>query len=398
MSGKTLLVLGASAYYVRVVELLREAGYRTVVVDRNPNAPALRYADAHEIIDITDRKEVLKAATHHKVDGIMAVNDFGVRTAAYVSSTLGLIGISPSTAEMSNDKGLMRECWSRAGLRNPAFQIVTSLGEARVASREVGIPCVVKPTDCGGGGRGVSVVWREADLEWAYEFARPFAHNRRMIVEEFLDGLEMTVETISFRGAVHVLTMSDKEKPPLRTRVATALNYPAGVAASTRAEVCHLVDRAVMALGIGDGPAHTEVIVTPAGPTLVETGARGGGGHIFSTIVSIVSGINMVCETARILTGDAPDLTPKFSRGCVYRFFNPPSGILKAIYGLEMSRELPGAIEVQVTKEIGGTIRGLMNSLERCGFMVVSGRDREEAMARAKAVEKCVVFEVIPAT
>ncbi len=189
--------------------------------------------------------------------------------------------------------------------------------------------------------------------------------------------------------------MSDKQKPPLRTRVATSLNYPADFPEATLDQVRVLVRNAVQALGITVGPAHTEVIVTAEGPKLVETGARPGGGHIFSLIVNAVSGVNMVQQTAKLLVGEAPSLEVKSQRGCVYRFFCPPSGVVKAIHGVERAREMPGVLDLGILKKPGDKVEELINSLERSGFAVVEGANRSQAIRRADEVERAVIFEMV---
>jgi biotin carboxylase len=264
------------------------------------------------------------------------------------------------------------------------------------AARAVGFPVIVKPPDAGGGGRGVSIARDADELEWSLELARPWAHDGRLMVEQMLDGVEVTVETLSWQGQVHVLATSDKTKPELRTRVATDLTYPARLPRSTVTRVCEVARNAVRALGIVNGPAHTELIITGDGPVPVETGARGGGGHIFAAIVREVSGVDFVRETARVLLGHPPDVTISHARGCVYRFLNPPSGILMAVHGLDEARSLPGVLDIGMLKQPGDRVGNLANSLERAGFAVVSGPDAETAHRRADQVESVVRFEIEP--
>jgi biotin carboxylase len=393
---KTLLVLGGGLYYVRAIEAIRDAGYRTVVVDRNPDAPGLAIADVGRAIDMVDSTAVLALAREERVDGVMPVNDFGVPTAAHVASSLGLRGLTPRTAELACDKGLMREQWERDGLANAAFRVVVSQREAREASEAIGLPVVLKPADSGGGGRGVSVVYEPDELEWAYGFAAPFARNGRIVVERFLDGTELTIESVSRGGEVHVLAVSDKIKPPLRTRVATSLHYPADLSPGMLEQVHGLAAAAIRSLGLMDGPSHVEMIVTADGPVLLELGARGGGGHVFSVIAEAVSGVPMVAESARVLAGDEPDLRVRHQRGCVYILFAPERGVIRAIHGVEEARALPGVLELGITRRPGDVLGPLADSLQRSGFAVVAGATRQEAMRRADAVSRTVQFELDP--
>jgi biotin carboxylase len=391
---KSVLILGAGVWNLRVIDRVRAAGYRTVVVDRNASAPGLPLADEGHAVDISDAPAVLAVARN--VDAVLPLSDAGVPTAAAIATQLRIRGLTLDTAAMAVDKGLMRERWERDGLPQPAFRVVTARDEAARAAEEIGPPLIVKPADSGGGGRGVSVVPVLGELDWAWEFAHPFARNGRVMVEGFIDGTELTVEAIAHRGEVHVLAVSDKVKPPLRTRVATSLNYPADLAPGMLERVETIARAAVTSLGITDGPAHAELIVGHDGPVLVELGARGGGGHVFSTVVEAVSGVDAVRESARVLAGDEPDLRVRRQAGCVYRLLSPVNGVVRAVHGLERARELPGVLAVGVTRKPGDVLGGLVDSLQRSGFAVVAGADRDEAIRRADAVERTVVFDLEP--
>jgi biotin carboxylase len=395
-SRKTLLILGGSMYLVPAIKAVRDAGYRTVVVDRDPMAPGLAVADVGRAIDMIDAAAVLALAREERVDGVMPLTDFGVPAAAHVASGLGLRGLTPRTAPLACDKGLMREQWERDGLANPEFRVVTSEDEAHDASEAIGLPVVVKPADSGGGARGVSVVYEPGDLAWCYAFAEPFARNGRIVVERFLEGPELSIESISRDGEVHVLAVADKVKPPLRTRVTTSLRYPAGLSPGVLEQVHTLAAAAIRSIGITDGPSHVEMILTDAGAVLLELGARGGGGHIFSVVVEAVSGVPMVVESARVLVGDEPELCVRYERGCVYLLFAPERGVIRAIRGVDEARTLPGVLELGVTRRVGDALGPLADGLHRSGFAVVEGRTRQEAMRRADAVSRVVRFELDP--
>ena len=391
---KRILVLGAGAYQRRVFDALAAAGFYVLAVDRNDEAGKAVRVDEFCPLDLSDGPAVLAWCRERRVDGVMALNELGVRTAAFVAEALNLPGPTTETARLATDKGFMRDRWAACNIPQPRYRVIATRLELDDAVAELGLPCVLKPTESGGG-RGVSVLRQADDLEWAYAFAEPFVKNGRFIVEQFLDGTELTVETLSIHGETTVLAMSDKFKPELRTRVATSLNYPAALSHEIGEQVRQVVRRAVQALGIHLGMAHTEVIVTPDGPRLVETGARGGGGHIFHTLIQAVSGINAPVVTAQVLTGDDVVLPPLQQRGGVYRFLTAPNaGVLRAVRNLEQALSLDGVLDVGVTKKLGDRVGQLNNSLDRPGFVVTSGRDRAEAMAVADTVESMVRFEV----
>jgi biotin carboxylase len=396
MNDARLLVLGAGRFHRPVLRRLRQLGAWVVAVDRQPTAPGRDDADLFEAVDLADPEAVIQVGRTHRIDAVLPLNDIGVRTASRVADALSLVGPDRETAERANDKALMREWWRDHGVPVPEFRILRPGDDPIASAQEVGYPVIVKPPDTGGGGRGISVARDRQELEWSLDFARPWIRDGRLLIERMLDGVEVTVETLSWNGHAHVLAVSDKTKPDLRTRVATDLTYPARLPPDVVAGVEAVARRAVETLGVVNGPAHTELIVTSNGPVPVETGARGGGGHIFAMIVREVSGVDYVRESAYTLLGRTPNVTISRVRGCVYRFFDPPPGELKAVHGVEAARAMPGVLDIGLLKQPGDRVGDLRNSLERAGFAVVSGPDAVTARERADRVERAVRFEVEP--
>ncbi|MDP2175482.1 MAG: ATP-grasp domain-containing protein [Bacteroidota bacterium] len=393
---KKIAVLGASTYNINVYKKLKSEGFYTLAIDGNQFAEAALFADKFIHVDYSDIDKLIAVCQEHKIDAIMPINEWGVMPAAKVVTELGLIGNSEKTALLATDKGLMRQTWKEHKVAGPDFIVFKTLEELKIGLQKIGFPCVVKPTFSGGGGRGISVLKSIEDAEWAFEFALPAVKYGTLICEEFIEGTELTVETISVDGEVFILAMSDKEKPELRTRVATSLNYPANISEEQRIIVEETVKKAVLALGIISGMAHSEVILNGTEVKMVETGARGGGSHIFPLIIEAVSGINTPVVFAHLLTGKKPNLSNIQRNGVVYRFLNPPHGILKEVKGVEEVRNWSGILDVGVTKKNGEEVGNLKNSLERAGFVVASGKDRNTAQQLANKAELHIKFDIDP--
>lgn len=389
---KTILILGAGSYYIKSIEKVKSGGYRVLVVDKDKYAPGFRVADGYAAIDITDKENLLQYARKNSIDAVLPINDFGIRSAAFIAEHLNLNGLNIKNAEYALDKGLMRDQWANCGLPMPKYKVIANYEEALFEAERLGYPLVMKPTDCGGGGRGISVIRDKSELRWSFKFCLPFVNNSRLIIEEFVEGTEVTVEALVYQGKVTILAISDKFKPELRTRVATSLNYPAALSSEIKKSICEISEKAILVLGINNGAAHLELIVGKEGPKLIEIGARGGGGHIFSTIVEAVCGVVMPLEAARILAKDKPALKIRWQKGAVYRFFTPKPGIIKAIEGLEEAKKLKGVLDIGIFKNVGDTVNSLENSLERTGFVVTSGKTREEAILNANKVEDTIKF------
>ena len=391
------MILGASRYYARSIRKARAIGYRVVAIDRDPRAEGFMDADQSAVVDITDRDGVLRAARNIGINGIVPLNDFGVETAAHVSDHLGLIGISPEAAARATRKTLMRAAWDAAGLPQARWRRAATVEEALAAADAIGCwPLIVKPADShGGASRGVSVAADHDALREAVAFAQSAYRDPEIIIEEWLDGVEHSIETITWRGETHVLAVSDKVKTPLPYRVDKSVDYPTALTGGALAALHALVKASVRALGISVGAAHVEACTTAHGPKLFELGARCGGGGTPDPIVPQVSGIDMLSEVVRIHAGDAPEnLVPNAEQGCSYRFLTPPPGYLRGIAGVEDVAGWPGVLDCAVTVTAGQEIKRVRVGADRAGFVIAAGASRADAVALADRAEQSIRFEI----
>ncbi|PKL77170.1 MAG: hypothetical protein CVV27_06495 [Candidatus Melainabacteria bacterium HGW-Melainabacteria-1] len=395
---RRILILGASRYYVPIIRQLQASGrYICHVCDRDPAAQGATVADAFHPVDISDAGAVLRLARGLALDGVMPVNDFGVPTAAKVAGALGLPGLSERSAALTTDKPLMRQCWQAAGLPIPAFRVLTAGEDIAATCAEIGFPCVLKPDFSGGGARGVSVIACPADIPAAIAHCAPHARGGRWLVEAYLDGLELSAESVSIDGHVHLLALGDKQILPPPGCVTQSIQYPAALDPTTAERVREVVAAAVLALGIREGFAHTELRLVAGTPYLLETGARGGGGHIFHTLIEAVSGVAAPLLQADLLCGDTVALSRVEARGAgCYRFVIPPPGRVVALRSPAGLANLPGVVDWQLDLQPGDLIRTPASGLERAGFIVTLGRTRDEAVQRANQAEAWLEISIAP--
>ena len=392
------MILGASRYNVRSIRKARAIGYRVVAVDRDPRAEGLADADDHAVVDIADRDGVLRAARRFHIDGIVPLYDSGVETAAHVAHHLGLIGISPEAAARATRKTLMREAWDHAGLPQPRWRRARDFAEATAAAAAIGRwPLILKPADShGGGSRGVSVVHSAADLAGAVAFAQGAYADPEIILEEWIEGLEHSVETITVDDATHVLAVSDKVKTPLPYRVDKSVDYPTRLEGAALDALHRLVKASVRALGIDVGAAHVEACTTADGPMLFELGARCGGGGTPDPIVPFVTGIDMIGEVVRLHANDAPTNVvappPSAQRGCSYRFLTPSPGTLRGVEGLDGVSRWAGVLDCAVTVMPGQPVRQVRVGADRAGFVIAGAATRTAAVRLADAAEQEIRF------
>ena len=393
--AEKLLVLGAGPYQIPAIAAAKAMGCWVVAADGSAEAPGLDLADAAEVVDIRDTARCTAVAEAHRVEAVVSIcTEVAVETTAVVAAARGLPGISPAAARAATDKFIMREQLAAAGIPGPRFAAATTLDEARTAAAEVGFPLIIKPVD-NAGSRGVCRVDGTELLDPAFAAALAFSRKRKVILEAFMEGVESTIEALSWQGETEILAISDKKHVPFPDCVAISLDYPPHFSTAVLDEIGDVVQRSVAALGISCGPTHTEVMVTTEGVKMVELAARGGGFRVFSDVIPLVSGVDAVVETVKMALGEVPDIKAKAQRGAVLRFFNPACvGTLKRVAGLDVARAIPGVVDVQVEIVPGAVLKPIASDGDRPGYMLVSGRDRAEVQARARMVEDAVDFEL----
>jgi biotin carboxylase len=396
---KRLLVLGASnANKFSLMEIAKLPGVKLVVADGNPESVGKSIAHEFEAINITDGNKVLQIAQKHSVNGIYAMNDHALRPAAFASSKMGFKGMPMATAHCALDKGAMREVWKSYGVPQPDFRVITSIQEINEFAKRVGFPLVIKPVDSGGGGRGVLVIENEEQIPYGFQVASGFLQrNNRMIIEEFVEGIETSVEAVIFKGETYLVAFSDKYKPPLQSRVATKINYPGKFPQNVIEKMREISGDALTAIGINEGIGHIEYIVGEDNTVkILEVNARAGGGHTFHPIASHVSGMNYPQWIAEYLLdeADTPDIMP-YKGACYYFFYSEKAGTLKNVSGFEQAREIPGVFSIEIWKNIGDKVNILSNSMERTGCIITLCDDRENALMVAEKAASLIKVEIV---
>ncbi len=395
-ANKVLHVLGGGMWQVPTIQLARSMDYRVLVTDMYQQRPGYAFADWHEVVDIADRRQTLAAARRYHIDGIVCdTTDVGVPTAAFVAEQEDLPGVGLQTARRFTDKHLMRETLASAGFPQPTFAMVESVAELDSAAERIGFPLVVKPVD-NQSSRGVRVVHHRNNLAHAFADAQRHSRQSGILIEEFLPGIEITVEGLCLNGEYFTLGISDKEHFLHRPEVACRLTYPAAFSPSVMQRIEQTNAAVVRALGLQNGVTHAEYMVDGDRVQLVEIAVRGGGSRVYSHIVPHISGIDAPRLLLQYLMGEIPIVTaPPIQRAANLEFFQLPVGRVKRIHGLEEARAIPGVAEILLEFSVGDGLQPPADDRSRPGLMVVLGETRDEVLKVSEQVKKTVRVEVV---
>lgn len=377
---KKVLIIGASVLQLPAIKKAKEMGFHVGVVDYNPEAMGIKHSDEFFNISTIDTPGILEVAKSFNPDGILTLaTDMPMRSIAAVTKELGLPGISVESAIKTTDKGEMILAFKNHGVNSPWFYIVQNQDEFVEISERITYPCIIKPVD-NAGSRGVTLVNSYSGLNEAYIYSKQHARNGSVIIEEYMTGNEVSVETMSVNGHVNVLAITDKMTTGAPHFVEMGHSQPSRLPQSTQNKIKNLAAEAIDAVGITNGPAHVEIMVTPEGPKMIELGARMGGDNITTHLVPLSTGIDMVKATIQVALGETPDLTPKFNKGSAIRYLKVEPGILKEISGIGEAKKLPGVKEIILTKNVGDNVTPVRSSTDRTGYVIAQGDNAENAI------------------
>jgi biotin carboxylase len=400
---KTVLFVGAGPHQRRAIEQARERGHRVVAFDGRESAPGLALADESRVVDFADLPAVIETARALRPDGVLTVSaDRLVPVVAAIAEALGLPGIGTDVAHTMTHKIAMRRRFAERGVPQPRFAAARGLVDARAAAATVGFPAVLKPADSGGQ-RGLFRLESTDDLDAHLHAALAESAGGEVVVEQFVDGLELNGIAIARGGEVDVLTLSDRLRPPgVGFGVGWIHVYPATIFADALEEARRVVAAAIHAVGLRDGIAFPQLLVGDDGSVrMVEIAARIPGGQM-ADLVRHAVGVDLVEVALRFALGEevADDVAlPRFSQPLAIRFLTAepgplPTGRVRSVSGLERVLAFPGVVQAEVYFEVGETIRPVRLDGDRRGYVIAVGDTSVEALERAEAASRLLDVEV----
>ena len=396
MSNKKIMILGASILQLPAIQKAKAMGLRVVAVDMNPDAIGfLEPGIEIEVISTIDIPKVLEAAKRHEIDGIMTLaSDMPMRTVAVVAREMGLVGITEDTAIKATNKAAMRIALQSAGVPIPRFFKVSSQEEYEQAVGAMTGAFMVKPAD-NSGSRGVVKVdfpTNPKAVAQAYRYSLQSSRSGDVVVEEYMQGPEVSVETLTVDGICHVVQITDKLTTGAPHFVEMGHSQPSALPPDIVEEIRQVVIAANHAVGITNGPSHTEIIVTAEGPKIVELGARLGGDCITTHLVPLSTGVNMVECCIRIALGETPALQKKWKKGSAIRYFDQTPGVVQAIEGIDEAQRIPGIRQISIVHNVGERIGQIDSSGARMGFVIAQADNAAEAVdCCRKAMEQITI-------
>jgi len=398
---KTLLIISGGIEAADAVKRAKEMGHYVVVSDSDYQAPGVAIADSCLIADVHGANETAAAAERfsrkiRKIDGVICVGADAAMTVATVSQRLGLPGLSPATAELSSDKLAMKRRFAECGLPVPWFSEVETPQALQRIAVERGPDLVIRPVD-GHGSRGIQRVAQVADLSEAFLFARAHSPSERVMVEQYLEGMWISTESIVIDGNCFTLGLSDRNYDLERFApffVDNGADLPSRLPETLQARVRDVVARAAAALGVTHGAVKGDIVVHGGEPFIIELSARLSGDFCCTRLHT---GVDFVGAAIKIALGDqvaGDELIPKQALPVIQRYAFPKSGEVVSITGIEDARRIAGVRDIILTAKPGDIIPSAGAGRPSAAMVLTSGASHDDALRAANDALNCLKFAI----
>lgn len=299
MNKKKIAIIGAGYLQEPLVKKAREMGLYSICFAWKEGATCSDICDKFYPVSIVEKDEILKICIDEKIDGICTIaSDVAAPTVAYIANKMGLVGNNYDAAVRANNKYLMRNAFMKAGVPCPKYNMV----DADYINDEQCIkvlgtltyPLIVKPSDRSGS-LGVTKVVSKEELFPSIDLALDKSFTKEAMVEEFIEGREISVEFISYKGIHYPLQITDKVTTEAPHFVELEHHQPSSLSSEMFKKIYSITKTALNALGLTDGASHAEYKITSEGRiAIMEIGGRMGGDFIGSDLVRLSTGYDFV--------------------------------------------------------------------------------------------------------
>ena len=366
---KKLAIIGASYLQLPLVKKAKQMGIETICFAWKDGSVCKEFANYYYPIDVKEKEQILEVCQREGINGITTIAaDLPVSTINYVASKMGLISNPVEYSETTTNKYEMRRCFMANGVPSPKFALVKEDGNYDIKGFQ--FPLIVKPTDRSGS-KGVEKVLDPAQLETAIKRAQDVSFHKEAIIEEFVTGREISVESISYEGKHTILQITDKVTTGAPFFVELEHHQPSSLPEDIKSQIKEIVLHALDALHIKYGASHSELKITEDGDIcVIEIGARMGGDFIGSDLVRLSTGYDFLKGVIEVALGDfhEPVITEHQYSG-VY-FLSKETERLKPI--IENWLNHPEIVEAEVTDN---ELRHIECSGDRSGYLIYQSKD-----------------------
>ena len=375
MDKKSVLIFGVGELQLSIIKRANQMGLFTVGIDPNEDASSRSECGAFEVVGGQDYEGILAVAKKYEISAIVtAATDKPLVMMARIAKELNLPFYSVETAEWSTDKFQMKQRFIEGGVPCAQGRLIHSAEEAK----DLYFPVICKPRD-NSGSRGVKLCRDLQELQDCIDEALQYSKLDTVLVEEFIEGPEYSIESLHYDGKSEVIQFTEKRTTPFPYNVELGHIQPANISEEYKAQIRKIVADVAVALGFENCPSHTELKINERGIFVIETSPRLGGDYITSTLTPLSTGINLEDQLLNIATGAPVDTkTGRVEKASAVHFFSLPVGTITSIDPrINDIKDAEGVEQFDFKLKAGDRVTSITSSLNRYGQFIVSGGNRD---------------------
>jgi biotin carboxylase len=395
---KKILIIGTGLGQLPLIEYVRSRNdLVSIGIDKNENSPGAHLVDEFICLDVKDIDSIREVALQNAVSAAVSMqSDVTIPAVAAVNDRLGLTGVNSNTASLCCNKEKTRNKLDQSDVSQPSYVEVKTLQEILLASEYIGFPCIVKATDSSGS-RGVNKVNSSSGLEPAFYDAQAVSSSGIILIETFINGIEIGAQTFSQEGECLLCFVHNDELAVNSSLVPIGHSYPSKLKSFNVNKIRTEIIKTLDALGINDGPANVDIIFSDDGiPYIIEVGARAGA-TCLPELTHRHTGINwaeIIIENAlgQKVNLQKIDNTPT----AAFILESQYDGMLKAVvHNYDINQYLRYKPIIKIDVNIGDCVSVLRKGTDRVGSLVISADTVDEAEKIAHELRSKIMFEVI---
>lgn len=373
---KKVLIFGVGELQRSIIRRAKLKGLFTIGIDPCDDAECKDEVDAFEIVGGQDFEGTCAVVEKYGVDAIVtAATDKPLVMMARVAEKYGFPFYSIETAQWSTDKYQMKQRFMEGGVPCARGRLIAKVEEAD----DLYYPLIVKPRD-NSGSRGVKLCRNKEELQEAMQEALQYSHLDTVLVEEYIEGQEYSIEGLHYDGKSEVIQFTEKTTTEFPYNVELAHKQPANLTEEQKNDIRELVSKIAQCMHFEKCPSHTELKINKQGIFIIETSPRLGGDYITSTLVPLSTGINMEDQLLNIALDEKVDTqTGRVEKSSGVCFFCLPEGVVKMIDSqINDVATWTGVHSFELKLKDGDEVHPITSSLNRYGEFIVEAQNREE--------------------
>jgi biotin carboxylase len=389
-----LLILGSGISQAPTIRAAKKLGITSIVLDGSSAAAFKNEADKFIVCDIKNHEAVLEIVKKEKINGIVCPGTDFSYTAAYVAEKLGLPGISPAVALMCQNKYEQRQVLKKAGFFVPNYVLIR--GNDFYKLDQLQLPIVIKPVDSMAA-RGIRVTHNYIETYSAIDEAMKFSRTRQVIAEEFVEGMEFSIDALVFNNEVFIVGFADRHFMLYPYFIENGHTVPSILNWEAKYYICETFKNAVKSLGITMGAAKGDIKLTSKGIMIGEIAARISGGFLSGWTYPYSSGIYPHENLIRLHLGEPPITWTEESLGfSAERVLLSIPGKLKEVVNLKQTSNYPGIKLIHLHVKPGEELHFPYNNTQRCGSIISFSKERSDAIYRAQIAAANTILRLEP--